>query len=143
MANSRVCLAPLRFGAGIKGKLTEAMQNGTASVTTSIGAEAMHGELPWNGLIEDDPEAFAKAAVELYQNETLWQQCQQQGISIINAFYGKTQLGSELIVRLDQLENELETHRLNNFTGAMLRHHSMKSTQYMAQWIEAKNTLKS
>jgi len=143
MANARVCLAPLRFGAGIKGKLTEAMQNGTASITTNIGAEAMHGELPWNGVIEDDPEAFAKAAVELYKNETLWQQCQQSGINIINAFYDKARLGSALMSRIEQLEGELETHRLNNFTGAMLRHHSMKSTQYMAQWIEAKNTLKS
>jgi len=143
MSNARVCLAPLRFGAGIKGKLTEAMQCGTPSVTTTIGAEAMHGELPWNGVIADDPEAFAEAAVELYQNQTLWQQSQQHGINIINQFYDKAQLGSQLIARLDQLENELETHRLNNFTGAMLRHHSMKSTQYMAQWIEAKNTLNS
>jgi len=143
MSNARVCLAPLRFGAGIKGKLTEAMQCGTPSVTTAIGAEAMHGELLWNGVIADDPAAFAQAAVQLYQNETLWQQCQQHGINIINQFYDKTQLGSQLISRLDQLENELQTHRLNNFTGAMLRHHSMKSTQYMAQWIEAKNTLNS
>jgi len=143
MSNARVCLAPLRFGAGIKGKLTEAMQCGTPSVTTTIGAEAMHGELPWNGVIADDPAAFAQAAVQLYKNEPLWQQSQQHSTNIINQFYDKTQLGSQLISRLDQLENELETHRLNNFTGAMLRHHSMKSTQYMAQWIEAKNTLNS
>jgi O-antigen biosynthesis protein len=139
MSNARVCLAPLRFGAGIKGKLTEAMQNGTASITTSIGAEAMHGNMPWNGVITDDPEAFANAAVTLYQNESLWQQSQQQGINIINQFYDKTLLGSQLIARIEELTSALDTHRLNNFTGAMLRHHSMKSTQYMAQWIEAKN----
>jgi len=40
---------------------------------------------------------------------------------------------------LQQLQQTLDSHRLANFTGAMLRHHSMKSTQYMAQWIEAKN----
>jgi len=142
MRNARVCLAPLRFGAGIKGKLTEAMQNGTASVTTAVGAEAMHAELPWNGMIEDDPAAFADAAINLYKEETLWQQCQQQGINIINEYYDKTSLGNKLINRINQLGEELEAHRLNNFTGAMLRHHSMKSTQYMAQWIEAKNALK-
>jgi len=143
MRNARVCLAPLRFGAGIKGKLTEAMQNGTASVTTSTGAEAMHGELPWNGMIEDDPTAFSDAAVTLYKDESLWQQCQQQGINIINQYYDKTLLGAQLMTRIEQLQEGLETHRLNNFTGAMLRHHSMKSTQYMAQWIEAKNASKS
>ena len=44
-----------------------------------------------------------------------------------------------LLARLKQLRATLDEHRLSNFTGAMLRHHSMKSTQYMAQWIEAKN----
>ncbi len=142
MSAARVCLAPLRFGAGIKGKLTEAMQCGTASVTTTTGAEAMHGDLPWNGTVENDCKAFAAAAVELYSHQASWQQAQQQGYAIINQHYDKTRLGSELLERLSQLESNLETHRQNNFTGAMLRHHSMKSTQYMAQWIEAKNALK-
>ena len=52
--NARVMLAPLRFGAGIKGKLLEAMQCGTPSVTSSIGAEAMVGDLEWNGFVKDD-----------------------------------------------------------------------------------------
>src|SRR6218665_1206354 len=42
IGNARVLLAPLRFGAGIKGKLAEAMECGTPSVTTAIGSEAMH-----------------------------------------------------------------------------------------------------
>ena len=48
---ARVVLAPLRFGAGIKGKLLEAMQCGTPSSTTSIGSESMHGDLPWSGFV--------------------------------------------------------------------------------------------
>lgn len=138
MSYARVCLAPLRFGAGIKGKLTDAMQCGTPSVTTLIGAEAMHEKLPWNGLIEDNPVAFANAAVKLYCDPTLWQQSQQRGLNIINQCYNKRSLGPELMARIEQVAAELENHRLNNFHGAMLRHHSMKSTQYMAQWIEAK-----
>jgi O-antigen biosynthesis protein len=141
MRHARVCLAPLRFGAGIKGKLTEAMQNGTASVTTNIGAEAMHAELPWNGAIENDPLAFAAAAIQLYNDKAQWQQCQQQGIDIINQYYQAAPLAAQLISRLEQLSATLEAHRLSNFSGAMLRHHSMKSTQYMAQWIAAKNAL--
>ena len=65
-------LAPLRFGAGLKGKLVEAMQCGTPSVTTSIGAEAMHGNLPWSGSITDSPEVFAQAAIQLYTDKTAW-----------------------------------------------------------------------
>lgn len=47
------------------------------------------------------------------------------------------------MARLETLGRTLDQHRLKNFTGAMLRHHTMKSTQYMAQWIEAKNRQKA
>ena len=50
MNKAKVCIAPIRFGAGIKGKLLEAMQNGLPSVTTSIGSEGMHLHNIWNGL---------------------------------------------------------------------------------------------
>ena len=81
--NVRVVLAPLRFGAGIKGKLLEAMQCGTPSVTTTIGAESMCGDLPWNGFVTDDPKVFAYKAIELYQDATLWLKAQENGFEII------------------------------------------------------------
>ena len=75
--NARVVLAPLRFGAGIKGKLLEAMQCGTPSVTTIIGAESMCGNLPWNGFIADESQAFADKAANLYQDKTVWLKAQE------------------------------------------------------------------
>lgn len=63
---ARVSLAPLRFGAGLKGKLTETMIFGTPSVTTTIGAEGINDNLEWNGEISNDPVEFAKFAIELY-----------------------------------------------------------------------------
>ncbi|HET8829830.1 MAG TPA: glycosyltransferase, partial [Pelobium sp.] len=56
MQKAKICLAPLLFGAGLKGKLIDAMQNGTPNVTTNIGAEAMHKNLAWSGIIADEPE---------------------------------------------------------------------------------------
>jgi glycosyltransferase involved in cell wall biosynthesis len=67
--NAKICLAPIQFGAGLKGKLINAMEYGTPSVTTSIGAESMSGNLNWNGFICDDPNEFALKAIELYKNE--------------------------------------------------------------------------
>ncbi len=58
--NARVVLAPIRFGAGLKGKLLEAMQCGTPSATTSIGSEAMHSDLSWNGFIKMIPSCVCK-----------------------------------------------------------------------------------
>jgi len=61
------------------------------------------------------------------------------GDGIIYQLYNKTLIGNKLIIAINQLRDDLEPHRLANFTGLMLRHHNHKSTKYMAQWIEAKN----
>jgi glycosyltransferase involved in cell wall biosynthesis len=141
MAQSRINLAPLRFGAGIKGKLIDAMQCGTPSITTSIGAEGIHNELPWNGWITDDTESFANAAVALYNNTTDWRQSQENGVAIINAFYDKATLDKRLSDKIQNLQNGLTAHRETNFFGALLRHQTLNSSKYMAKWIEAKNKI--
>lgn len=139
MSGARVCLAPLRFGAGIKGKIIDAMICGTPNVTTPIGAEAMSGELPWPGVIATSASAIAAAAVELYRDERLWTQAQTKGWALLAARYQHKQHCASLIARIEACRQSLQQHRTDNFTGAMLRHHHHKSTQYMAQWIEAKN----
>lgn len=139
---ARVCLSPLRFGAGIKGKLVDAMLAGTPSVTTSIGAEGINGKYPWPGEIVNDMKSIAQAAVTLYSNEHLWQQSRLRIQPILqNRFHG-TSLAKAVMQRIELIRNDLPQHRLNNFTGSMLRHHSMKSTLYMSKWIEAKNKLR-
>ena len=142
MKKTKVCLAPLRFGAGIKGKLIDAMQFGVPSVTTDIGAEAMHGEFPWNGIIANQPHKFAEAAVELYTNEIKWQQAVENGAQILNNFFLKSNHSDLLIDKLLILKNQLKSHRLSNFIGEMLMHHTVMGTKYMSLWIEAKNKLK-
>lgn len=136
---SRVVLAPIRFGAGLKGKLLEAMQCGTPSVTTTIGAEAMSGVLNWNGFIENDPQEFAKKAIALYQDENLWLQSQKNGIVIINECYQKDNYADELMIKVNSLLMNSDEHRLHNFMGNLLQHHAYRSTMYMSKWIEAKN----
>lgn len=136
---ARVVLAPLRFGAGIKGKLLEAMQCGTPSVTTSIGSESMHGDVPWNGFITDDVADFVDRAVQLYQDKTLWLKAQQNGFEIINQRYSKSLFETNFRFKIEFLRSNLQQHRLNNFMGSMLQHHTLKSTKYMSRWIEEKN----
>lgn len=139
MSSSRVCLAPLRFGAGIKGKLVDAMRYGTPSVTSRIGAEGMHGSLNWNGFIEDDADRFVDAAYSLYEQKELWVNCQQNGFDIIGRLFNKTEFASCLFEKIELVRANMKQHRLNNFTGSMLMHHHMRSTEYLSRWIEAKN----
>jgi len=138
---AKVVLAPLRFGAGMKGKLAEAMINGTPSVTTTIGAESMYEGYEWNGLIEDDSAKFSEAAITLYTHRDQWLLAQDNGSSIINNLFSKQEHGDRLIERIKILRENIEEHRLNNFTGSMLKHHSMRSTEYMSRWIEIKQKL--
>jgi glycosyltransferase involved in cell wall biosynthesis len=136
---ARVVLAPLRFGAGIKGKLVEAMLCGTPSVTTTIGAESMQGGLQWNGFIADDVEAFSNQSVQLYQEKQLWLQAQKNGIEIINRRYLRTLFEADFNSNIERLRIDLQQHRLNNFMGELLQYHTLRSTKYMSKWIEEKN----
>jgi len=140
MSEARVCLAPLRFGAGIKGKLVDAMLCGTPSVTTPIGAEAMHGDHSWPGAVSVSAQALAEEAVRLYRDEAHWQKAQSAGYLLLADRYKHAVHGPALINKLLHCKNNLSQLRTNNFTGSMLRHHLLKSTQYMSQWIEAKNS---
>jgi len=139
MAASRVCLAPLRFGAGIKGKLLDAIIMQTPSITTPIGSEGMHQHEPWPGMVVPNIDEFADAAIRLYKDEEQWLNAQKNGMSLLTNRYDKTRLGKKLINKILETEKNIEQHRLNNFTGSMLKHHSMMSTKYMSQWIAAKN----
>lgn len=143
MLRAKVCLAPLRFGAGLKGKLIDAMECGTPSITTTIGAEAMHDNLDWAGAITNDVNDFANSAVDLYTNKLKWELAQQNGIKIINHVFDKNLHAALLMNKIDELKNQLQQHRLKNFMGSVLMHHTISSTKYMARWIEEKNKQKN
>ena len=141
MQSARVCLAPLRFGAGIKGKLAQAMICGTPSVTTDIGAESMQGTHHWGGAVANDAQEIAEQAVALYQDNKTWQQASENGLTNAQSLYDLEAHFTKLQKVLVALESNLTYHRQQNFIGSMLNHHAHKSTKYMAQWIEAKNKL--
>ena len=139
MLHAKVCVAPLQFGAGLKGKLVDAMQNGTPCVTTNIGAEGMYGNLEPNGFVADDALEFANKAIMLYSNKVLWQEKQHNGFVVINKRFNKRVFKNKLINSLEETHKQLHEKRLNNFTGAMLQYHTMQSTKFMSRWIEEKN----
>jgi glycosyltransferase involved in cell wall biosynthesis len=137
--NAKVVLAPLNYGAGIKGKLTEAMLCGTPSVTTTIGVEGMAGNFPWNGFVADDFSNFTLKAVELYTNKPVWEQAQLNGIDIINSIYSKEKNAPLFFSKIEDIQTNLEKHRTTNFLGSLLQHQTLQATRYMSKWIEEKN----
>ena len=139
MTNAKVCLAPLRYGAGLKGKLVDAMQNGAPCVMTSIAAEGMFGSLQPNGFVEDAVQEFAEKAILLYQNESLWTEKQNHGFKALNERFDKLYFHDRLFSEINETIENLHKHRYQNFTGQMLQHHYLQSTKYMGKWIEEKN----
>lgn len=139
LSNHRVLLAPIQFGAGVKGKFIDAMQTGTPSVTTSIGAEAMCGDFPWNGFIANEPELFVAKSIELYTDKSAWLDAQRHGIAIINQRYARDKFEDDFLMTIRFIKAQLQAHRQQNFIGQLLLHHSVLSTKYLSLWIEEKN----
>jgi len=139
MSKARVCLAPLRFGAGMKGKLVEAMLCGTPSVTTKVGAEGIQGSFEWPGAVEDGMSSFVSEAISLYQNQDIWNEMQKQCGYLLNNRFDRDETKSRVVSRVETILTTLPVHRRKNFIGGVLRHQSMKASQYMSQWIEEKN----
>jgi GT2 family glycosyltransferase/tetratricopeptide (TPR) repeat protein len=80
LLDSRVFIVPLRYGAGLKGKIGEALAAGIPIVTTSVGAEGMNLVHGANALIGDAPEDFARSVAEVYEDEALWDRLSAEGM---------------------------------------------------------------
>ena len=141
MQKARVCLAPLRFGAGLKGKLLDAMLNGTPLVTTSIGAEVMYPDTINPDCIADAPEDFATLCVAIYTDKTKWKKNAQMGVKVIKARYNGKAIAKGFMTHLDDLITRLATHRQAHFIGQILQHQSLQASKYLSKWIEEKNKI--
>jgi glycosyltransferase involved in cell wall biosynthesis len=139
LKSAKICLAPLRFGAGLKGKFIDAMKNGTPSITTTIGAEGLAGDFPFSGIVSDDIEALVQTSVNLYTHKKEWLKLQENGIAIINKRFDKNKFSEEFKIHLNKLLNSKEKYRKRNFIGQILQYKNLQATKYMSKWIAEKN----
>jgi len=83
----RVSVSPLRYGAGVKGKVNQAMAHGLPVVATRMSVEGMHVVDGEDALVADDPEAFAHAVVRLYRDEALWNRVSGAGLDNVRRHF--------------------------------------------------------
>ena len=83
---AKVFVAPLRYGAGMKGKIGHSLSYGLPVVTTAIGSEGMGLVDGLDVLVREEPEAFAKAVIEIYSDATLWSKLSAQSLRAIEQF---------------------------------------------------------
>ncbi len=139
---ARVNLIPLRFGAGLKGKLFEAVLCGTPSVMTPIGAEGTNFS-HLKEIVSNNPESFATKAVELYSNKVLWEKMRDRSDIIIRSHFMGSDLPDQFHDTIQTLRKNLQAHRENNLIGGMLMHHTAAGSKYLSKWIELKEQIKA
>lgn len=136
---ARLSLAPLRFGAGQKGKIADSFRCGTPCVTTPIGAEGMGNGEDWPGAIAGDEDEFAENSVHLYNSREAWEPASAACALRFNNLFNGQRHGKAFMERVAGLKANLTEHRMKNFTGSVLMHQSLHATRWLAKYIELKN----
>ncbi|WP_395342986.1 glycosyltransferase [Ningiella sp. W23] len=136
LSKAKVMLAPIQFGAGVKGKLRDAILCKLPSITTPIGAEGIEYER-WPGAVVSTEQDFIDKAIEAYSMgrasfEDLCMEVEKHN-------FDKQSNAQKLVDSLERSYRNLQNRRSNNFMQIMLSHHSLQTHKYMSQWIEAKN----
>lgn len=137
LSNTRLLLAPLRFGAGIKGKILKASAFGLPVVASSIALEGILEADKALPFVADSAERFAEKAVALYTNPLEWEQAlgqQQQGARAhVNTSFN-TLTGAMDSYWQRQQSLPRETRVIQN----LLRNEAFGRLRYLSRWIEAK-----
>ncbi|WP_206859937.1 glycosyltransferase [Lysobacter changpingensis] len=87
MDGARIAVAPLRYGAGVKGKVNLSMAHGQPVVATACAVEGMHLRDGEDVLVGNDPEAFAQAVVRLYTDAALWNRLSRSGLANVERHF--------------------------------------------------------
>lgn len=104
LKNACISVAPLRYGAGMKGKIGEAMAHGLPVVTTTVGAEGIGLTDRENVLIADSPEAFSGAVIELMRDEVLYDKIRKNSLEHIENNFTPEKVGN----RFEQILEEFD-----------------------------------
>lgn len=102
---SRVAIAPLRFGAGMKGKVGDAMARGVPTVLTSIAAEGIGVTSGKQVLVGDSPEEFSQAIIRLCREDELWNSIRHEALETVRETLGRDQLCTQIDAALRSLSS--------------------------------------
>ena len=102
MARCRVSISPLRYGAGVKGKVNQAMSHGLPVVATRVSIEGMHLVEGEEVLVAEDAAGFAEAVARLYADEALWSRLSAAGVANVERHFSP-QVASAALQRLYEL----------------------------------------
>jgi hypothetical protein len=138
LARARVHLALVRFGAGIKTKISDAFFSGTPTVTTPIGVEGMLDDAEFPGFVSGDLSEALEHAVWLHEDNSVWNEKAELTSTVLQKGYTAESTTIALGRRVDAIMERLPQHRSANPLGRVFWHQSCRSTEYFSKWIELK-----
>ena len=148
LQRARVSLAPIRYGAGIKGKIAENWFSGTPTVTTSIGSESMTTYLrqsesggiaqTFGGEVADDADSFARASVGLYIDPTRWHRARGAGYEILTHNFNMSINSPLLQDSLWRVVEEREKIRDQNLVGSILWSAGYRYNEMFGRFVQMK-----
>jgi len=94
--NSRVFIAPLRYGSGMKGKIGQSMSFGLPVVTTPIGAEGFRLKNNSTGIIAGNAEEFAQGVIRLYEDRNLWEEISKNSFQYVKQNFSPEMIEPEI-----------------------------------------------
>ncbi|MDT8347304.1 MAG: glycosyltransferase family 4 protein [Flavobacteriaceae bacterium] len=138
IAQHRLCVAPLRFGAGLKGKVFTSAQSGTPCLCSPIAAEGIFTptEIPELYCVSDTN--FVEQLLHLYRDKAHWLKTQEKFSSWMKEKFNREQHEGYFQQRIKERLSSLWEDRNKNHIGNMLLHHRVQSVYYLAKWIEEK-----
>jgi glycosyltransferase involved in cell wall biosynthesis len=127
-------LAPLRFGAGIKGKVLEAWGTGTPVVGNELTFEGMGA----GGIFAERSEDYVEACALIHESANEFTRIRDKALERVRTIFHRDHIARDFLSIVEKGLGGLGELRARNLTGRMLRHQSLNSMKYFSRWIEAK-----
>ena len=138
LSSSRLQLAPLRFGAGVKGKILNALQFGLPTLSTRMGWEGIYDAAGRDGFAAESTRAFAEKAATLYHSQELWKKA-----LALQQTAAATHFGNTMDALFDWIEipgdRPAPSEPAQVILQNMLRDQAFDRVRYLSKWIEAKD----
>ncbi|MBZ0158633.1 MAG: glycosyltransferase [bacterium] len=133
----KVAVAPLRFGAGIKGKIGKCLSYGVPTVATPMAVEGMGLRDHHNILVADTPAGFADAVEEAYTDRVLWEYLSDAGLTSVRDSFSSDALVHRVGAIVKSLEEGIRpvdsTYEIESFT-AYAAHRARMEAEYARRY---------
>lgn len=141
-SKARVNLAPLRFGAGVKGKILEGFRRGVPAVTTAIGAEGLFplggNEAGFPGAVAGDVEGIIGEAVRFHEQARIWEDASRCARALMVQYYDFEKRERGIRERIRKWMEARNSGLLPRWRSRVMRHGLQNGQKYFSKWIEEK-----